>query len=175
MPLSGVFRRKPFRVWTARRPRSPIGAGRTAPVVRPERPPITSAWAAVISIRISLRDGLHRAESAGARRWICCIQRSRSFLRYCTTAPGGDTNPIAGTISKAITQGASQSGAFIHGLIFYGFNEDGRRSAPADVDTCPSSFPLRLVYSMQNATVSAPIVSSRSSLLRCHPAQRCFS
>ena len=47
-----------------------------------------------------------------------------SFLRYGTTAPSGGSNPIAGTITKAMTQGASQSGAFIHGFIFYGFNED---------------------------------------------------
>jgi hypothetical protein len=47
-----------------------------------------------------------------------------SFLRYGTTAPGGGSNPIAGSISTAMTMGASQSGAFIHGLIFYGFNED---------------------------------------------------
>jgi hypothetical protein len=51
-----------------------------------------------------------------------------SFLRYGTTAPGGGSNPIAGSISSAMTVGASQSAAFIHGLIFYGFNgdEDGR-------------------------------------------------
>jgi alpha/beta hydrolase family protein len=47
-----------------------------------------------------------------------------SFLRYGTTAPGGGANPIAGSITKAYTVGASQSGAFIHGLVFYGFNQD---------------------------------------------------
>ncbi len=47
-----------------------------------------------------------------------------SFLRYGTTAPGGGSNPIAGTVTTALTMGASQSGAFIHGLVFYGFNED---------------------------------------------------
>jgi len=47
-----------------------------------------------------------------------------SFLRYGTTAPGGGSNPLAGTISSAYTVGASQSGAFIHAFIFYGFNED---------------------------------------------------
>jgi alpha/beta hydrolase family protein/IPT/TIG domain-containing protein/VCBS repeat protein len=47
-----------------------------------------------------------------------------SFLRYGTTAPGGGSNPIAGTVTTAMTVGASQSGAFIHGFIFYGFNED---------------------------------------------------
>lgn len=47
-----------------------------------------------------------------------------SFLRYGTTAPGGGSNPIAGTVTTAMTMGSSQSGAFIHGFIFYGFNED---------------------------------------------------
>ena len=47
-----------------------------------------------------------------------------SFLRYGTSAPGGGTNPIAGSITKAYTVGASQSGAMIHGFIFYGFNQD---------------------------------------------------
>jgi Alpha/beta hydrolase domain/IPT/TIG domain len=47
-----------------------------------------------------------------------------SFLRYGTTAPGGGSNPVAGSITKAMTVGASQSAAFLHGLIFYGFNED---------------------------------------------------
>jgi hypothetical protein len=49
-----------------------------------------------------------------------------SFLRYGSTAPGGGANPIAGTVSKAYVVGASQSGAFIHGFIFWGFNEEGR-------------------------------------------------
>jgi Alpha/beta hydrolase domain/FG-GAP-like repeat len=47
-----------------------------------------------------------------------------SFLRYGTTAPISGTNPIAGTITKAMTIGSSQSGAFIRGSIFYGFNQD---------------------------------------------------
>ena len=47
-----------------------------------------------------------------------------SFLRYGTTAPGGGSNPIAGSITKAMTVGASQSAAFLHGFIFYGFNQD---------------------------------------------------
>ena len=47
-----------------------------------------------------------------------------SFLRYGTTAPGGGSNPIAGTVTKAMNIGSSQSGAFIRGSIFYGFNED---------------------------------------------------
>ena len=47
-----------------------------------------------------------------------------SFLRYGSTAPGGGSNPIAGYLTKAMTVGASQSAAFIHGFIFYGFNQD---------------------------------------------------
>jgi hypothetical protein len=49
-----------------------------------------------------------------------------AFLRYGSVAPGGGSNPIAGTVSKAFTVGASQSAAFIHGFIFWGFNEEGR-------------------------------------------------
>jgi hypothetical protein len=49
-----------------------------------------------------------------------------AFLRYGTVAPGGGSNPIAGSITKAMTVGASQSAAFIHGFIFWGFNEEGR-------------------------------------------------
>ena len=47
-----------------------------------------------------------------------------SFLRYGTTAPGGGTNPIAGTITKGLIIGVSQSGNYIRSLIFYGFNQD---------------------------------------------------
>jgi hypothetical protein len=49
-----------------------------------------------------------------------------SFLRYGSVAPGGGSNPIAGTVSKALTIGGSQSAAFLHGFIFWGFNEEGR-------------------------------------------------
>ena len=47
-----------------------------------------------------------------------------SFLRYGTAAPGGGSNPLAGTINHASTVGSSQSGAFLHAFIFYGFNRD---------------------------------------------------
>ena len=47
-----------------------------------------------------------------------------SFLRYSTTAPGGGANPVAGTITKAINAGSSQSGSYIRASIFYGFNQD---------------------------------------------------
>ncbi len=47
-----------------------------------------------------------------------------SFLHYGTTAPGGGSNPLSGTITKAATIGSSQSGAFLHAFIFYGFNKD---------------------------------------------------
>jgi Alpha/beta hydrolase domain len=48
-----------------------------------------------------------------------------AFLRYGSVAPGGGSNPIAGSITTAMTIGASQSAAFIHGFIFWGFNEEG--------------------------------------------------
>ncbi|HXA05459.1 MAG TPA: hypothetical protein VNY30_11500 [Bryobacteraceae bacterium] len=47
-----------------------------------------------------------------------------SFLRYETAAPGGGSNPISGTVKTTYTVGSSQSGAFIHGFIFWGFNKD---------------------------------------------------
>jgi hypothetical protein len=47
-----------------------------------------------------------------------------SFLRYGTVAPGGGSNPISGTVTKASTVGGSQSAAFLHGFIFWGFNKD---------------------------------------------------
>jgi hypothetical protein len=47
-----------------------------------------------------------------------------SFLRYETAAPGEGSNPISGTVKHTDTVGASQSGAFIHGFIFWGFNKD---------------------------------------------------
>jgi hypothetical protein len=47
-----------------------------------------------------------------------------SFLRYGTGAPGGGSNPLAGTITKASTVGGSQSAAFLHGFIFWGYNKD---------------------------------------------------
>jgi len=52
-----------------------------------------------------------------------------SFLRYEPAAPAGGSNPIFGTVRKAYTVGSSQSGAFLHGFIFWGFNkdEDGRK------------------------------------------------
>jgi hypothetical protein len=47
-----------------------------------------------------------------------------SFLRYEQAAPGGGTNPISGTVKTTYTIGSSQSGAFLHGFIFWGFNRD---------------------------------------------------
>jgi hypothetical protein len=47
-----------------------------------------------------------------------------SFLRYGTTASGGGSNPLAGSITKALAIGVSQSGSYLHGLISYGFNQD---------------------------------------------------
>jgi hypothetical protein len=47
-----------------------------------------------------------------------------SFLRYESVAPDGGANPISGTVNSTYTVGSSQSGAFLHGLIFWGFNQD---------------------------------------------------
>ena len=47
-----------------------------------------------------------------------------SFLRFGTTAPGGGSNPISGSVTMAMGIGGSQSGSFLRGSIFYGFNED---------------------------------------------------
>lgn len=47
-----------------------------------------------------------------------------SFLRYEPVAPDGGANPIFGTVSNTYTIGSSQSGAFLHGFIFWGFNKD---------------------------------------------------
>jgi hypothetical protein len=47
-----------------------------------------------------------------------------SFLRYGTTAPGGGTNPVAGSITKGLIIGVSQSGNYIRSLVNYGFNQD---------------------------------------------------
>jgi hypothetical protein len=46
-----------------------------------------------------------------------------SFLHHGATAPGGGSNPISGTVTKTMSIGSSQSGAFIRAFIFYGFNE----------------------------------------------------
>jgi hypothetical protein len=47
-----------------------------------------------------------------------------SFLRYESKDKAGNANPIAGTVSKVMDVGSSQSGSFIRGSIFYGFNQD---------------------------------------------------
>ena len=51
-----------------------------------------------------------------------------SFLHHETSAPGGGSNPISGTVTKTLGIGSSQSGAFLRALTFYGMNqdEDGR-------------------------------------------------
>jgi hypothetical protein len=47
-----------------------------------------------------------------------------SFLRYAPTDQAGHSNPISGTVRRVMDIGSSQSGSFIRGSIFYGFNED---------------------------------------------------
>jgi Alpha/beta hydrolase domain len=50
-----------------------------------------------------------------------------SFLRYETSDDKGTANPIAGSIHKVISDGVSQSAAFLRATIFYGFNQDESR------------------------------------------------
>jgi hypothetical protein len=57
-----------------------------------------------------------------------------SFLRYSTTDTFGNPNPIAGTVSKAMIVGVSQSGAFTRSFTFYGFNEDESSNIVFDGD-----------------------------------------
>jgi hypothetical protein len=57
-----------------------------------------------------------------------------SFLRYGTNAPGGGANPIAGSVTKALSIGGSQSAAFLHGFIFWGFNDVGHGNRGHDND-----------------------------------------
>jgi len=47
-----------------------------------------------------------------------------SFLRYEPNDQAGHPNPISGSVRKVIDIGSSQSGSFIRGSIFHGFNED---------------------------------------------------
>jgi Alpha/beta hydrolase domain len=47
-----------------------------------------------------------------------------SFLRRETADATGTPNPIAGRIDHAIALGVSQSGRFLHDLLYLGFNED---------------------------------------------------
>lgn len=49
-----------------------------------------------------------------------------SFLRYEPSDRQGQPNPISGSVRKVMDIGSSQSGSFIRGSIFYGFNEDER-------------------------------------------------
>jgi hypothetical protein len=47
-----------------------------------------------------------------------------SFLRYESNDRHGNLNPVSGTVREVMSIGSSQSGSFIRGSIFYGFNED---------------------------------------------------
>jgi hypothetical protein len=47
-----------------------------------------------------------------------------SFLRYEPNDHASHPNPISGTVRKVMDMGSSQSGSFIRGSLFYGFNED---------------------------------------------------
>jgi hypothetical protein len=47
-----------------------------------------------------------------------------SFLHHAATDDDGTPNPVAGAVSKVLSIGGSQSGAFIRSSIHLGFNED---------------------------------------------------
>lgn len=47
-----------------------------------------------------------------------------SFFHHGRADDRGTANPVAGQISKVISIGTSQSGAFIRASLFYGFNQD---------------------------------------------------
>jgi hypothetical protein len=47
-----------------------------------------------------------------------------SFFRYDAHDPSGTPNPIAGKIKWAISEGSSQSGAFLRLMLLLGFNQD---------------------------------------------------
>jgi alpha/beta hydrolase family protein len=47
-----------------------------------------------------------------------------SFLRSATQDDAGTPNPLARSVSHAITRGVSQSGNFVRGFLHFGFNED---------------------------------------------------
>ena len=56
-----------------------------------------------------------------------------SFLRYESKDKAGNANPIAGTVSKVMDVGSSQSGSFIRGSIFYGFNQKTKRGTASSL------------------------------------------
>ena len=47
-----------------------------------------------------------------------------SFLRYSSQDDVGTPNPLGSGITRAYATGASQTGAYLHDFIYYGFNED---------------------------------------------------
>ena len=47
-----------------------------------------------------------------------------SFLRYSSQDDVGTLNPLGSGITRAYATGASQTGAYLHDFIYYGFNED---------------------------------------------------
>jgi hypothetical protein len=47
-----------------------------------------------------------------------------SFLRRETADASGTPNPVAGRIDYAVSLGVSQSGRFLHDLLYFGLNED---------------------------------------------------
>jgi hypothetical protein len=55
---------------------------------------------------------------------FAAVRDTVSFLRYAQKDSAGQTNPLAGAIERAYAFGISQSGRFIHHLVYEGFDVD---------------------------------------------------
>lgn len=80
-----------------------------------------------------------------------------SFLRYSTADAFGDANPIAGTVSKAMIIGVSQSGAYDRSFVAYGFNQDESNRIVFDGDWAIIS--ARILY-MNERWAQATVLSN---------------
>jgi len=58
---------------------------------------------------------------------FAAVRDAVSFLRFGDKDSEGHVNPLAGTIERAYAFGISQSGRFIHHLVYEGFNTDEQR------------------------------------------------
>src|SRR5204862_1092240 len=55
---------------------------------------------------------------------FAAVRDTVSFLRFAEKDAEGQVNPLAGSIERAYAFGISQSGRFIHHLVYEGFNTD---------------------------------------------------
>lgn len=63
---------------------------------------------------------------------FAAVRDSVSFLRYAEKDAAGMANPLAGLIERAYVFGISQSGRFIHHLVYEGFDTDERNRVVFD-------------------------------------------